>query len=191
MAASPAITARSIGQPRHNDRDHRLSRRASVSALAHQDPRYSRRPSARPAFSPARPGARLRAMPFELDPPDLAYFFDCGIVVRGLLAVWRATGEEEFLEAAASLGESMAADFASRTALHPVLSLPGKSPAQRDSARWSRVTRLLPAQSGHGVVGPVGGHRRGALSRTLPARAGSAPCGPATPFCRAMPTASR
>ena len=78
------------------------------------------------------------AMPFELDPPALAYFFDCGIVVRGLLAVWRATGEDEFLEAAARLGRAMTRDFASTDGWHPILSLPDKRPIERDAARWSR-----------------------------------------------------
>jgi hypothetical protein len=81
-----------------------------------------------------------RTAPFEIDPPGsaLAYFFDAGIVVRGLLSAWRATGEEEFLGVAASLGDSMAADFACEDGgWHPVISLPGKSPAPRDALRWS------------------------------------------------------
>jgi hypothetical protein len=82
--------------------------------------------------------AGSRSMPFEVDPPVWAYFFDSGIVVRALLAVWRATGEQEFLDVAASLGESMAADFACEDgSLHPVISLPGKIPAPRDTFRWS------------------------------------------------------
>jgi hypothetical protein len=48
-----------------------------------------------------------RAMPFEIEPPRFSYFFDCGIVVRGLLAVWRATGDDEFLECARLVGQSM------------------------------------------------------------------------------------
>lgn len=82
--------------------------------------------------------APMCAMSFELDPPAFAYFFDCGIAVRGLLAVWRATGEDEFLEAAARLGRAMARDFASTDGWHPILSLPDKKPVDRDAARWSR-----------------------------------------------------
>jgi hypothetical protein len=83
--------------------------------------------------------AASHTMPFEMDPPALTYFFDCGIVVRGLLSVWRATGEQEFLDVAAALGQSMAHDFASPDGdFHPVLSLPDKRPLQRDAGRWSR-----------------------------------------------------
>jgi hypothetical protein len=79
------------------------------------------------------------AMPFELDPSRFTYFFDCGIIVRGLLAVWRATGREEFRECAARVGWSMARDFSSGNGdLHPVLLLPEKRPAERDAARWSQ-----------------------------------------------------
>jgi hypothetical protein len=79
------------------------------------------------------------AMPFEVDPPEFTYFFDCGIIVRGLLAAWRASGEGEFLDAAAALGRSMARDFdAGDGSYHPILSLPGKHLIERDSLRWSR-----------------------------------------------------
>jgi hypothetical protein len=78
-------------------------------------------------------------MPFELDPPAFTYFFDCGIVVRGLVSVWRVTADAEFLDAAAALGHSMIRDFASADgSFHPVLSLPGKRPLEPDATRWSR-----------------------------------------------------
>ncbi len=81
-----------------------------------------------------------QAMPFEVDPPRFAYFFDCGIVVRGWLAVWRASGDPEFLEAAIALGRVMARDFADRGGdWHPVLNLPEKSAAAREPQRWSRA----------------------------------------------------
>jgi hypothetical protein len=80
-----------------------------------------------------------QAMPFELDPPRLTYFFDCGIIVRGWLAVWRASGDPEFLEAAVTLGRAMARDFADRGGdWHPVLNLPEKIAAAREPLRWSR-----------------------------------------------------
>jgi len=82
------------------------------------------------------PGART--LPFELDPPAFAYFFDSGIAVRGLLAAWRVTGEDEFLDVATALGESMAADFASGDGgSHAILSLPDKTPVPPDTSRWS------------------------------------------------------
>ncbi len=78
-----------------------------------------------------------QTMPFELGGP--AYFFDCGIIVRGLLSAWRATGVEEFLEVATTVGRTMAADFASENGdFHPVLDLPAKRPAPRDGLRWSQ-----------------------------------------------------
>jgi len=78
-------------------------------------------------------------MPFELDPPAFAYFFDCGIVVRGLVSVWRVTADAEYLDAAAALGKAMIRDFAAADGgFHPVLSLPDKRPLETDPARWSR-----------------------------------------------------
>jgi len=67
----------------------------------------------------------------------LAYFFDNGIVLRGLLALWRATGEAEFLETARRTGAAMAEDFRAAFGYHPVLSLPDKAPVAPDT-RWSR-----------------------------------------------------
>lgn len=83
--------------------------------------------------------AATHTMPFETDPARFTYFFDCGIVVRGLLAAWRATGAEEFLNVAAQLGRQMIRDFASSTGdFHPILSLPEKLPTERDDLRWSQ-----------------------------------------------------
>jgi hypothetical protein len=82
------------------------------------------------------------SMPFEMShgANELAtYFFDCGIVVRGLLAAWRATGDGEFLEVASALGRAMAADFASTDSdYHPILKLPEKKPLAGDPLRWSQ-----------------------------------------------------
>jgi hypothetical protein len=84
--------------------------------------------------------AAAQVMPFELDPPVYTYFFDCGIIVRGLLAAWRATGTQQFLDVAAALGRRLACDFASTDGdFHPILSLPGKRPAPRDALRWSQT----------------------------------------------------
>jgi hypothetical protein len=78
-------------------------------------------------------------MPFEVEPAQFTYLFDCGIVARGLLAVWRVTGDRALLDCARMVGDSMARDFrASNGQLHPVLTLPGKCPAEHDALRWSR-----------------------------------------------------
>jgi hypothetical protein len=84
----------------------------------------------------------LSAMPFEYStdgrPPEpRAYFFDTGIIARGLLALWRKSGEHEFLEAAVRCAESMARDFEGEGEFHPILELPSKRPVPRDR-RWSR-----------------------------------------------------
>jgi hypothetical protein len=85
--------------------------------------------------------ASARVMPFEIGPAEFTYFFDCGIIVRGLLAAWRATGEHEFLQTAIGVGESMLRDFAGPEGdYHPILALPGKTPIARDPLRWSRST---------------------------------------------------
>jgi hypothetical protein len=82
---------------------------------------------------------KIGALPFELDPPEYSYFFDCGIVVRGLLAAWRAAGDAECLSNAAEIGRAMNAHFrAADDSLHPILMLPSKQPVSRDPARWSR-----------------------------------------------------
>jgi hypothetical protein len=82
---------------------------------------------------------QLETFPFEYVAPGngFAYFFDCGIIVRGLLAAWRVTGDAEFLTVATACGRSMARDFASGRCFHPILRLPEKRPVACDH-RWSR-----------------------------------------------------
>jgi hypothetical protein len=79
----------------------------------------------------------LKTFPFEhcTEGEPLAYFFDCGIIVRALLSLWRTTGEAEFLDVARQCGRSMIADFG--TEFHPVVTLPSKKPVPGDG-RWSR-----------------------------------------------------
>ena len=79
--------------------------------------------------------------PFEHSAKDaqtgaFSYFFDCGIIVRGLLGAWRATGEREFLDTAQAGGRAMLADFCADSTIHPILSLPDKSPLPHEP-RWS------------------------------------------------------
>ena len=66
-----------------------------------------------------------------------AYFFDLGIIVRGLLSVWRATGESEFRARAEEAALSLAFDFLGDGFFHPVISLPDKQPLPQEP-RWSR-----------------------------------------------------
>jgi hypothetical protein len=82
------------------------------------------------------------ASTFPFEPgSDRAYFFDIGIIVRGLLAVWRATGEEEFRIRAQEATLSLAFDFLGDGSFHPVISLPDKQPLPpepQQAPRWSR-----------------------------------------------------
>jgi hypothetical protein len=92
------------------------------------------------------------SMPFEVIPHaggGATYFFDCGIIARGLLAAWRATREEEYLAVASALGRAMAADFASTDSdYHPILKLPEKQPLPRDPLRWSQSAGCYQLKSG-------------------------------------------
>ena len=80
------------------------------------------------------------AMPFECEAKGsrYSYFFDNGIIVRGLLAVWRACGNEEFLATAVKCGDSMMRDFVDGKNFSPILELPSKKPLPYEPARWSR-----------------------------------------------------
>jgi hypothetical protein len=84
----------------------------------------------------------LGTIPYEYRPENEslrppAYFFDAGIIARGLMALSRATGDKEFLDVAAACGRSMAEDFRGPSGYHAVLSLPDKRPLPGDG-RWSR-----------------------------------------------------
>lgn len=85
----------------------------------------------------------LGTFPFEYPSPSAeseyrAYFFDCGIIIRGLLAVWRQTGEERLLDVALAAARSMIADFRFDAEYHPILELPCKQPLAR-TEQWSRA----------------------------------------------------
>jgi hypothetical protein len=83
--------------------------------------------------------AEAGAFPFEPslngDRP-LAYFFDTGIIIRGLLAAWRVSNEVEFKEIAIAAGRAMLADFPTGSGIHPILTLPEKCPRPYAS-NWS------------------------------------------------------
>jgi len=108
-----------------------------------------------------------RVLPFELELPAFAYFFDCGIAARGLLSAWRVTGEDEFLDAATALGESMDADFAADNGVyHAILALPGKVPVPPDPARWSAEPgcyQLKSAMAWHDLAEATGNSHFGEL----------------------------
>lgn len=87
--------------------------------------------------------AELRTFPFEHPSPSpesrhQAYFFDCGIVIRGLLAVWRQTKQQRLLDVARAAAHGMIADFRSGGEYHPIVDLPAKGPAAR-TERWSQA----------------------------------------------------
>lgn len=84
----------------------------------------------------------LAIFPYEHPSPSevsrhLAFFFDSGIIVRGLLAVWRITKEQKLLDAAVRAAQGMLTDFHSGADFHPILNLPEKTPQARDG-HWSR-----------------------------------------------------
>jgi hypothetical protein len=81
--------------------------------------------------------SRASTLPFEPG-SSLAYFFDLGIIVRGLLAASRLTGETEFFDRARDAALSMALDFLGEGRFHAVISLPEKQPLPRER-RWSRA----------------------------------------------------
>lgn len=87
---------------------------------------------------------RCQAMPFEWAedgalPESHTYFFDTGIIARGLVRLWKRTGEARYLETALRCGEAMRRDFVNSVDIDPILDLPSKSPVPRD-ARWSRTS---------------------------------------------------
>jgi hypothetical protein len=81
--------------------------------------------------------AQHATIPFEPG-SEYAYFFDIGIIVRGLLAAWKATGEQEFADRAKDAALSLAFDFLGDGVFHPVITLPEKQPLDYEPKRWSR-----------------------------------------------------
>lgn len=81
------------------------------------------------------PGARI--FPFEDGGEALGYFFDSGIIIRGLLAAWRASGDKRFRDLAREAGETTRIHFFARGHYHPILRLPSLAPLPYEP-RWSR-----------------------------------------------------
>ncbi|MEZ5351687.1 MAG: hypothetical protein R2762_03560 [Bryobacteraceae bacterium] len=78
-----------------------------------------------------------QTFPFETAPGSPAYFFDCGIIVRGLLAVSRIEPDAELMRVATACAHGMARDFLDGATIHPIVELPGKAPRTHEK-RWSR-----------------------------------------------------
>jgi len=76
--------------------------------------------------------AGAHTFPFEIA-SKLAYFFDVGIIVRGLLS----TRAEEFCEQARAGALSLAFDFIGDGVFHPIIQLPEKQPIDY-GRQWSR-----------------------------------------------------
>jgi hypothetical protein len=70
-------------------------------------------------------------------PERRAYFFDCGIIARGLMKLHAATDSQEYLDIAAKCADAMLKDFVTARDIDPILELPSKRPLTRDE-RWSR-----------------------------------------------------
>lgn len=85
----------------------------------------------RQAWDPA-----LEVFPFEY-PGNLAYFFDSGIIARGLLTLWRVMPEAEWLDAAVAAGRSMLRHFVHGGGVHPIVDLPSCRPRPQDG-NWSK-----------------------------------------------------
>lgn len=98
--------------------------------------------------------AAAQAMPFEwaedgVLPEHHSYFFDNGIIVRGLLRLWRHVPDERYRTVALACGESMLRDFVNANDIDPILELPSKQPLPRD-ARWSRSSDCYQLKSALG-----------------------------------------
>jgi hypothetical protein len=92
----------------------------------------------------------LRIFPYEHPSPTadslhLAYFFDSGIIIRGLVAVWRETRDDRLLDVATRASHGMSAFWSGRD-YHPILTLPDKEPVGRDT-RWSTAPGCYQAKS--------------------------------------------
>jgi len=78
----------------------------------------------------------LGVFAFELDSGH-SYFFDTGIIIRGLLSVWRVTKEERLLSIARRAAQQMARHFRGSEDWHPILQIPSLGALPREP-RWSR-----------------------------------------------------
>ncbi len=82
----------------------------------------------------------LAVFPYEHPSPSadsrhLTYFFDTGIIIRCLIAVWEETREDRLLAVATAAAHGMSAFWTGRD-YHAILSLPDKKALPR-TAQWS------------------------------------------------------
>jgi uncharacterized protein YyaL (SSP411 family) len=93
----------------------------------------------------------LGLFPYEHPSPSdesdhLGYFFDSGIIVRGLLAVWRVTKEDCLLDRAVEAARSMLSVFRADQGYHPILALPDLDPLPPED-HWSRSAGCYQAKA--------------------------------------------
>jgi hypothetical protein len=79
------------------------------------------------------------------DSRHLTYFFDSGIIIRCLIAVWQETREDRLLEIATAAAHGMSA-FRAGGDYHAILTLPDKQPLLR-TAQWSTAPGCYQAKS--------------------------------------------
>ena len=76
--------------------------------------------------------------PFEVAYPlPPAYFFDCGIIIRGLLALWRINKRQILLDVATACAYGMRQFRSEDGTLHPIISFPHFK-AMPHQKKWSR-----------------------------------------------------
>lgn len=95
-------------------------------------------------------GAQL--FPFEYprpgeEPCRHAYFFDTGIITRGLAAIARATGEARYLQAATLAGRSMIERFVTADRIYPIIDIASGRPAPEES-RWAAQSGCYQLKAG-------------------------------------------
>jgi hypothetical protein len=96
---------------------------------------------------------KLAIFPFENpspteESPHRAYFFDSGIIIRGLIAVWRETQDDSLIELCRLAARGMLKDFATGRdgEFFPILSLPDKLPLE-PARYWSGSAGCYQAKS--------------------------------------------
>ncbi len=106
---------------------HRLTRQGEYLEGALAAGRLLRKAGPLYPFELARPGE---------EPGQHAYFFDTGIIVRGLLRVWRETGDRSWLDAASEAGHTMIRAFMGGGMPHPIVRLADLGPLPEEE-RWA------------------------------------------------------
>jgi hypothetical protein len=92
----------------------------------------------------------LHLFPYEHPSPTaesrhLTYFFDCGIIIRALVAYWREERDDRILDVATAAAHGMSAFWTGRD-YHAILTLPDQRPLAR-TAQWSTAPGCYQAKS--------------------------------------------